>query len=534
MTYKPPQLKVTLTHTCRANDGVLYFKLKSDHSSIWITQNEFHHNEKETIARIADQLSVKIMTTPVKNELKNLIQNSATDRIEEGHVATQQGYLKPQIYVHANGEITQSSKNKIKPIVVFALEDCASKLGSMKSWKLGITKSICKNKDATFALCYGFSPLILPFTSSSILNPFLEIIGGPGIGKTTIAAMVASIYGGDPQSDVGYGYSWNSTDGAFTELKRRAAHSLLYLDENNVQGEKLRQNGKIAFLQSSTDDRKRMGDTKRKQPVRMALLSTGNKQPEQAMASNKDEIDAARSRTLCLYYEQPILHKCPVKFESTKEASRSLRSHVDKHYGHASRIFVQHVVDENAKDPEAFKVKIQKHMEFIYKQAKAFPEVDDRLIDTIALTYAAGCLAKNWKILPAGCSSVSKASISVLKKVSEQNTVNRNPELRLIKSILSKYEDQIKTYKKNDRPEKSNNPKNLFGCRIKVSENVTHYYLHPDKLSNEFGSTARTTLKKLRAAGLLQGQSGNHPKLVYPSPKYVPFKKASYKIIISE
>jgi hypothetical protein len=527
-------INITVTRICRAKDGSLYFKLESDRYIVWISQTELLNNEKETIIRIAEQLSVKIVTTQVKNKLKDLIQNSTVNQIEESFVATQQGYLTPEVYVHANGDITQSSKNTVQPIAVFPLDDCGGTMGSFLKWKRGISKSIFGNKDATFMLCFGFCPMILYLVSPTVLNPFLEIIGRKLNGKSTLAAMVASIYGGDPQSDIGYGFNWNSTEGAFTELKRSAAHSLLYLDENNIQGEKLRQNGKIAFLQSSTDDRKRMGDTRRKQPVRMALLSTGNKMPEQATASNKNEVDAAKSRIISLYFNDNILNECPPDFESTKEASRVLRSHINEHYGHASRKFIQRVVDLNAKDPEEIKAKIEKHMKYFYGRAEAFPDVDDRIIDTIALTYAAGQLANNWNILPKGCSKVIDASMSVLKKVSEQNTLNHTPELGLIKSILSKYEDQIKTFEKDDRPKKKHNPKNLFGCRVQVTDDISHYYLHPQKLRHELGTDATTTLKELRDAGFLQGQNGQHSKLVYPSPKYVPFSSATYKLIIPE
>lgn len=522
--------EIRVVRAVRAEDKSIHYELESRNGKFWIALDDLHNNEKKTIANIANHLSVPLLTSPKKNELKQLIESQI--EYDKGYVATQQGYLTPEIYVHANGDITQSSNNKIQPIVVFETDERGGTRGSLKRWRQGISKSISGNKYITFMLCYGFCPMLLNFTPSYFLNPFLEILGGKQTGKTSLATMVASIYGGDPQSDVGYGHSWDATDGAFSELKRKANHGLLLLDENNVQSKTLRKNGKIAFLQSSTDDRKRMGDIRRKQPVRMALISTGNKKPEKATAINQDEISAATSRIISLNFDKPIIDECPPKYESTKEATRALRRCIDQNYGHAARAFVQRVVDENSEDQKAFITKIQKYMSEVYKNSRAYSDVDDRIIDTIALTYAAGRLAEDWKILPKECSTVRSAMISVLKNVSQQNNLMKNPELNLIGSFLSKYKDQIKSFSKNSRPSKTKNPKGLFGCCVEISDNIIHYHINPQMLRKELGAKATTILKKMRMEGVLKGQQGEFSKLLYPSPIYIPFSNATYLLVV--
>jgi uncharacterized protein (DUF927 family) len=71
---------------------------------------------------------------------------------------------------------------------------------------------------------------------SGFLNIGIEVLGPPGLGKSTVAQWAASIWGGDPTRLTRFPEPWATTVNALEPTIRAHSYALLGLDELNLIG----------------------------------------------------------------------------------------------------------------------------------------------------------------------------------------------------------------------------------------------------------------------------------------------------------
>ncbi|TGN62494.1 DUF927 domain-containing protein [Paracoccus liaowanqingii] len=378
-------------------------------------------------------------------------------------------------------------------------------------------------------LCYAFASLVLSKAPSHVINPALQLVGPPESGKTTLATMVMSIFGGDPSSEIGIGRTWDMSPKAQEEVRRISCDAVLFLDEENVQDEKVRDNYLAIFVNSSTGGRARPGDSDRKIPLRSALLSTANVSSRQLQKRGHSEVSkAAATRLVSLVFTGPLLVDTPPGFSSTRDVARALSQHSATYYGSASRAFVEKVVDACTVDEQAFQKRISELMDRFDTKALKAKHGSDRIRTIFALMYAAGRLAKQWKIMPSACASV-KDSVVALYRLAEESAEPSSKDLPLtiIRDVIAKYQDELSEV----APSQSRTPAiapGKLGCIVRNGASV-EYYLRPKRLRELLGAETCQKLKLLRQAGLLQAEA---QRLTVKSPAVTGIKKRVFKIVL--
>lgn len=378
-------------------------------------------------------------------------------------------------------------------------------------------------------MCYAFASLILSKARSEVINPALQLVGPPGSGKSTLATMVMSVFGGDPSSEIGIGRTWDMSRMAQEEVRRMSCDAVLFLDEENLQDEKVRADYVGIFINSSSGGRARPGETERKIPLRSAMLSTANVPSRQLQKRGQNAVDkAAATRLVSLVFDGPLLAETPLGFSSTRDVVRALSRHSAKCYGSASRAFVEKIIEACTADEMAFREEIDKLMHRFDLKAPRAAGGSDRIRSTFALMYAAGRLAKRWKIMPSACAS-AKESVVTLYRLAEVSTEPSNSDhaLKTIRDVIAKHQNELSHVAVGQRRARAVSPGRL-GCIVRQGATLA-YYLRPERLHELLGANAVELIKRLREAGLLQAEQ---QKLTIKPPAVIGITKRVHKIVL--
>lgn len=511
--------KFSIKRAVRDQDGGLHYLINGIKGEKWLNLSNFMDDEKIGFSSLSD-IGLIMLTTKPKNDFKKQLE--AITNFEEAVIATQPGFVTPSIYVFPNGEVCCSKNSVIEPIVSFETDKRYTPCGSLNEWKNGLDDVIEGNPVCSFLLSYSLLPFILK-KSPLKFNPTVELISPPQFGKSGVCVAAASIHGGDPESDIGLGISWDMTKNAFPLFRRMANDGLMFIDESNMQGADIRQSGLISFIQSSTGDKGRYTTgAKVHKPVWSALLSNGNELPKERFKGNCETLKAAESRRITITLDEPLF---------SIEGWQQLRSLVDKHYGWASRYFVKNVINSCEDREEEFQKRIIKLMKE-FKSAVAKDNIQSqRILDVCALTYAAGKLAKEWEILPSKCMEPLNAVRMVLKTVqADQLELPPKSAEDVVREILTANKSSNRKCKKGKEISKLHKINDIFSY-IEIKPNgVRIVYCHAKKLRVALGSNQLSILQKLREAKLLIAEkNGDKHKLTTKAPKHIGFDGRVYK-----
>lgn len=229
-------------------NGDRYFLIGTETNSVWVSLDDLIHNERGTMASIGGT-GIPAITTKAKNNVKEAVERQT--EFEPALVATRLGWVRHDIYVHANGEVQRPPGVDIEVIKTFQTDSGWSQNGTLQGWQEGLNRLIPGNQLAAGLLCYAFASLILSKAPPHVINPALQLVGPPESGKSTLATMVMSVFGGDPSSEIGIGRTWDMSPKAQEEVRRMSCDAVLFLDEENVQDEKVHQSAAIAVAAAS-------------------------------------------------------------------------------------------------------------------------------------------------------------------------------------------------------------------------------------------------------------------------------------------
>ncbi len=529
---KRNQSKTIIKKAVIDDGGGRHYLIGTDNDDVWIDMSDFFDDEKAAFKKIA-KTGVPALTASSKNAVRAAIE--AHEYFEKGVVATQPGWLSGSIYVHPNGEVQKPKNNKVKPIIAFDLDPRWSPKGKNSDWKKGLSRTIGQNNEATGLLCYGLVPILLDCAPQSVLNPSIELIGPMLCGKSTFARMMASIYGGDPNSELGLGQSWDITKHAYEAIRRRANDALLFLDEGNIQDKNLKEDCDFIFRQSISGARMRHGETEVKLRVRSALISTGNESLLSRAGASSNVAAAAASRLITLEFNGYIMRTVPIGFKDRGAAMVELNDHLTKNFGTASRRFVRNVIEHRCIDEEKFRKRITNLMKKFKDVVSEDRTISSRGMDVFALIYTAGCLAKEWRVLPSKCSEPMVAVQSLLQ-LAAKSEANLGPHASLdkITKMIRKNAKSILKVKKKSTPKLQQRDGKIFGYVTIERDSLFHFFLDPDQVRRELGPSHESIFTELKAQGYLKGErsNGRNKKFSSKAPEYIGFKHRILKFTL--
>ena len=531
-TSRPSTGNTTAAHIIRAfkdQNGDRHFMIGDDNRNIVVSLDDFNSDGSRAFQRIG-RAGFAVLTTERRNNLKREIEDWSN--FEDTFVAVAPGWLPSSDYVHPDGSHTVYDEEYANPIIAFETDDRWGTDGSLMIWRKEVGKIFKGEPVAVFLFCYGLVGPLLKFIDKNIQNPFVEIISGPECGKSTLAAAVASMYGVNPDSELGLGRNWDGTAQSYYRTRRIANDSLLFMDDSSKMDEALKNEGALAYMQSTSDERKRCTEDDNIKPVRMALLSTGNKPFHELMTGPYEFRKAAQSRVVSIKMGGPILTTTPSGYDSARAAIEAVKPIIDKHYGVAGRKFIEKISSTSKDDELAFRKKVGELMDEFkdFVGEAAFGE--SRILDVFCAAYVAGKLGQEWKVLPMGFKDLDWALEEVFEIASRAQRQDRPiPPSRRLLQLIKDNDDRIFEIGSDLGKQLVDAGDNVLGVKDTSNARAITFYLHGTMMKNELGNDHEEVIDFLIEQGFLKiDKSG---KRTLKPPRNTKLTKRVYKIVLN-
>lgn len=285
-----------------------------------------------------------------------------------------------------------------------------TKRGTQAEW-LPTAKLMVGQSRPIFLASFAFVPPLLSIVPG-FLNIGIELVGPPGLGKSTVAQWAASIFGGDPARLTRFLESWATTLNALEPTIRAHSYALLGLDELNLIGS-LDDIGVRRLLESAVFrlcygvEKRRYGTAIQPHSDRLCWLSTSNIPIAQVLAGFAPGVaEAAAQRLLTIPAEVSefgIFDRLPPGVANSSELVERLVSATDQCFGIPIRAFLLRFQpachDNEAQLCAEIERRIRLFLQIAATDLNHGPSV--RVAKAFALIYAAGWLAQYWRVLPA-------------------------------------------------------------------------------------------------------------------------------------
>jgi hypothetical protein len=501
-------------------------KFGTEDSSIWFAVSALQMDERTVFARLANA-GFNYLTSSKKSAFKKDIEDHENYR--PGLVASTPGPIGDH-FVFGDGTV-ESRPGGAEVIVAFDGEEKFSPVGTLAAWHKAVGRVVSEQPLPLFVLCLAFLPAILRFIPG--MNPLFELVGEPESGKTTAGLLAASVWAGNSSSEVGGGMTWDLTVNAFDVVKVAHAGALLFLDEGNLAGANERERGdvvrKLIFKASSKGGRKRLTDKVAPPNVDFALLSTSNQPLRNVIHAKAAELDAMRTRmsTVVIGHNLGVLTHIPEGFRSTREAIEHLRDAAKDNHGVAARAFVERLVRADRKKLQA---KIDREMA---RFARKLPSVDGdgnaRTTRMFSAIYAAGVLARRWRVLPAEWGDLVAALLSVWHALdTPARTVKKFPAVERFKSHFEEVEGGMIPARKLGGPLSQALFDEIPGVVAKAEGGRTEAIISTVRFKKDFPDHV-SVMKELREQGAAKTERG---KLSIKTPRYICASGRAYVITL--
>lgn len=263
--------------------------------------------------------------------------------------------------------------------------------GFVSDWRREIGQHIGLNSRLCFACCVGLAGLLL--------NPLgkqgsgFHFVGSSSIGKTTIANVVASLYG-KPKDQI---KSWKTTANGLEQTACDLSHTVLILDEmSEVTSE-------VAFdtsymLANGSGKQRAMptGDTRPVKKWLLNFISTGEITLKAKLAEGKRKANAGQEARLINIPGDAgqglgVLDVVPDGFKDAKAFIDHLNHEVCCCYGEVGRGFIGFLADKLNSDDRGYFPYLKDQIKNLVQQWK--PEGADTQIIRVAEKFALAAIA---------------------------------------------------------------------------------------------------------------------------------------------
>ncbi|MCP2080864.1 UNVERIFIED_ORG: hypothetical protein J2W74_002050 [Methylorubrum zatmanii] len=401
-------------------DGTRWLRYGTADLFCWFSPSELVGDDKSVFARLT-QAGTDLLTGKSKTAFLTAVE------LHRGYrpalVAARPGWLEKAHYVYGNGDVERPEGDPREVIIAFEPNPKFASVGTLKAWQASFGPVVANQPIPLFVTMYAFVGAILRYAPAHVQNPQVELVGEGESAKTTMLTGAASVWAGDPTSDVGGAETWDMTANVHDPLKRAHADNLIALDEVNLAGLDSKSQRevvqKVAFKGAANGGRKRLTDRAAVPNVRVATLSTSNVPQRDLLKAPAAIVDAVASRILTVAipkeHKLGVFRTVPAGFGNARAAAEHLRTAVNENYGVAGRAFVRQLVAAVVRDEDALRAKIERLMGEFNTAAReeAVVKGKARGEKTVALTHAGGMLAREWGVIPESWGPLLPATLAV-------------------------------------------------------------------------------------------------------------------------
>jgi len=387
-----------------ALDGVRWGRITVDDDDVYFTMAEAMKDRGRSLikARMAD---AQMLMFDDFNELWNDIK--ALKDFPPRNIASRIGW-NGLCFAMPNGKVFSPSGKRA--VAVYDHLGGCDQAGTLESWQENVCAPLAGQHLTVFLIMFMFVGPILKL-SRRVGNIGVELAGKRGKGKSTLLYIAASVVGRPTGDGTLYWETMNTTVNA-TEDKalEREDMPMILDDASGFEGESTgaaRAGPYLKFVMSLAhgQTKHRKGGS-RGQRYRLAFLITTNDPISEVLESiSTQQKGAAMDRLLTLdigVRENRNFDFKPDRFANTGAFAAELEDAISKHFGTAMPAFLQALVNARADDEQALRDRIDRHVaDFLDRcQIDGSDGSAKRVAESFGLAFAAGKLARRYKVLP--------------------------------------------------------------------------------------------------------------------------------------
>jgi hypothetical protein len=393
------------------SDDDAYFCIDGPSGHLWCSAAELVEGGRELYRRINSRTGATIISQSRFNNLRTMAENYGT--FEEGRVAASSGWCGDS-FVFGDGDVSSPEGADIDVVTMQPLDKFTPQ-GNLRKWQKRMAPFISGQPLPFFVCALALCGPLYRFLDASVGVVQVELAGEAGSGKSTLGALAASVWAGNPQRTEGGGENWNMTLNAYDTVRFSHRDTFLLLDEAEGSGQMPRVRAEFAkavvFKGSQSQGKKRLTDTAGSPDVRIPVLSTSNTPLHQVLRqANEQTRDAAMQRMMSLRVSRlpsndgvMAFQTLPQGHEKAAEAVRDLRSAVDEVYGAPGRAFVRKLVRLAASDEAGLRKRLRLGIKSARDRLSRIDATgEDRHRSMLAAVEVTATLAQEFGILQPG------------------------------------------------------------------------------------------------------------------------------------
>lgn len=431
---------------------------------------------------------------------------------ESVYVATRPGYHR-SAFVRPDGKVIGKPQAEHFRVVLRGPPITISRRGSLKSWKAVVRQFAQGQVTYTTLACAAFvGPILELFPQAD--NVCLWFAGDTSGGKTTGLDFFCSVWGAPHQQAGSLGISLKSTPVGLEQHMMARNATIFAADDVNHLGRNSREQGErvydLTFMVSHGVEKERCNDPARPR-VQQCFLATSNTSLRSLLeAQDEANADAVLARFLTLPSEAGdfgVFDTIPPGCADAGAAVDGLKQALVENHGCAANAFLSRWVKARRIDEAALKAKLEKHRDRFLRWVSVDPHdrAGNRRARSYAMIYAAGRLAKEWRILPLkGLSALLREAYRRSAAVDAEGAPR--PSLSPQQRVQAYVEANLSTLRDLDSRKPSRmSTERLDGCSgfLKTAKQRRSLLIRKQRWDREFGGEAHRLLKQLQANGCL-------------------------------
>ena len=339
----------------------------------------------------------------ITNEIEDL-----RDWPQELYAATRSGY-HCGVFVKPDGQVIGRPRTEHFRVVLSGPPVVLTQSGTLESWQAMVSQFAQDQAIYTTVLCASFAgPILELFPNAD--NVCLFLVGETSGGKSTGLDLYCSSWGAPHQQPGSIGISLRSTSvGLERKMMARSAAAFAADDVNHL-GRNPREQGErvydLAFMVSHGVEKERANDPARLR-VQQSFVATSNVGPARLLdGQDKSNAEAVLARCFTLPAESNVglgvFDHLPEGFDEPGPAIDALKVAMTENHGTAADAFLRKLARARWKDEVALRATLEGYRERFVRNCRVNPSdrAGLRRARTFGLIYAAGRIAREWKVLP--------------------------------------------------------------------------------------------------------------------------------------
>ncbi len=463
-------IEFSITRVARDQDECVWAEVSFNKKSCWISLATAGESETYLFQKLRG-IGVNIVSASAKTTAKNALQDATPDG--DILVAKQPGYFftgtgetqKLHAFAYPSGQIIHiPNEQKPEILIGFELNEKFVNNGDVAEFQKGMGVLVKDQAIPVLMLTMALVPILQQFTPPGLFveNIIVELCGTSTTGKSAVAiGLAGAVWGGnpDPNSKTGFFDTWNSTPNRIEERLINLNNTLMGLDEATAISGNAKQRaeliGNLVHRLSLGQTKQRMGDSSA-QSFRLVTISTSNQSLSSICEESPSIVEALETRIVTVNIPDrstKIFDFLPRGFRDIDKARSKFYVVGCKHFGHIAPKMIAKTLKKYGEDPDELQKRIGKLMRSFMKYAgfDSFDSMTKRRFTPFALAYAAGVLAKEWKVLDQKLFGKFKAPLLRAWRMTAKNP-QVNPRERYLAYLLE-HSDKIRVVKSRAKTE---------------------------------------------------------------------------------